>query len=55
MVLRATYPDAASGWQPHRDTITRLYRDEGRPLKEVMVIMAEQHGFKATQVYSPSW
>ncbi|EXJ53867.1 hypothetical protein A1O7_09203 [Cladophialophora yegresii CBS 114405] len=48
MVLRATYPDAGSGWQPHRATITRLYRDEGRPLKEVMVIMAEERGFKAT-------
>ncbi|KIW62935.1 hypothetical protein, variant [Phialophora macrospora] len=48
MVLRATYPDAVSGWLPHRATITRLYRDEGRSLKEVMVIMAEQYGFKAT-------
>ncbi|ETI19309.1 hypothetical protein G647_09141 [Cladophialophora carrionii CBS 160.54] len=48
MVLRATYPDAAAGWQPHRATITRLYRDEGRSLTEVMVIMAEEYGLKAT-------
>ena len=48
MVLSATYPDAASGWQPHQPTITQLYRDEGRPLREVMLIMAEQYGFKAT-------
>ncbi len=48
MVTQATYPDAGSGWSPHQATITRLYRDEGRTLEEVMVIMAGEHGLKAT-------
>lgn len=48
MVTKATYPDAGSGWAPHQATITRLYRDEDRSLGDVMVIMAEEHGLKAT-------
>jgi hypothetical protein len=48
MVLRPTYPDASTGWQPYQAIITQLYRDEGRPLKEVMLIMRTLYGFKAT-------
>jgi hypothetical protein len=48
MMTRATYPDPASGWQPHKATITQLYREEDRPLREVMLIMESEHGFKAT-------
>ena len=34
-------------WEPHRDTITRLYSDENRSLDEVMSIMEEEHLFFA--------
>ncbi|KAK8048202.1 hypothetical protein PG994_009932 [Apiospora phragmitis] len=35
-------------WSEHRETITRLYWDENKPLKEVSTIMKEEHGFHAT-------
>ncbi|KAK0705896.1 Clr5 domain-containing protein [Lasiosphaeria miniovina] len=36
-------------WECHRETITRLYLVEDRPLDEVRRIMAAQFGFKATK------
>ncbi|KAK3370749.1 Clr5 domain-containing protein [Lasiosphaeria ovina] len=36
-------------WECHRETITRLYLVEDRPLEEVRRIMAAQFGFKATK------
>ncbi|KAK8115307.1 Clr5 domain-containing protein [Apiospora kogelbergensis] len=35
-------------WIKHRETITRLYWDENKPLKEVSKIMKEEHDFHAT-------
>lgn len=38
-------------WEQHRETITRLYINEGRKLKGnegVMHIMSRDHGFSAT-------
>ncbi|KAL2015637.1 hypothetical protein VTK56DRAFT_5077 [Thermocarpiscus australiensis] len=35
-------------WAAHRDTVTRLYLDEKRTLREVIEYMAKNHGFFAT-------
>lgn len=49
-VVEATFkaPALRSEWAKHRELITRLYKDENRPLKEVISILKEQHGFIAT-------
>ncbi|KAH8887184.1 hypothetical protein GQ53DRAFT_328141 [Thozetella sp. PMI_491] len=41
------YPDEA-GWDRMRPVFTRLYRDEGRTLKECMEIIEADHGFHGT-------
>ena len=41
------YPSNAD-WPLMRPLIQALYRDENRTLKDVMVIMEREHGFKAT-------
>lgn len=38
----------AEDWEPNRRTISRLYRDENRSLKEVMEIMSRNYHFHAT-------
>ncbi|PMD52751.1 uncharacterized protein K444DRAFT_542978 [Hyaloscypha bicolor E] len=38
----------AENWERHRPLIKRLYADEGMKLKEVVAIMASQHGHNAT-------
>ncbi|KAK8041749.1 hypothetical protein PG993_006272 [Apiospora rasikravindrae] len=49
LALRGRLPWATDAdWTKHRETITRLYWDENKPLKEVSSIMREQHGFHAT-------
>ncbi|KAI0458436.1 Clr5 domain-containing protein [Xylaria acuta] len=35
-------------WDAHQETIRRLYLDEKRPLKDVVVIMENDYGFRAT-------
>ncbi|KAI1434806.1 Clr5 domain-containing protein [Xylaria sp. CBS 124048] len=35
-------------WDAHQETIRRLYLDEKRPLKDVVVIMETEYGFRAT-------
>ncbi|EMR65916.1 hypothetical protein MGN70_000273 [Eutypa lata] len=35
-------------WEAHRETISRLYWDECRPLPDVMEIMRSEHNFHAT-------
>lgn len=35
-------------WATHRPTITRLYADEGRTLRDVIEIMKRDHSFNAT-------
>ena len=35
-------------WDVHRLDIERLYKVENKTLREVMHIMKEQHGFRAT-------
>ncbi|KAI8632802.1 Clr5 domain-containing protein [Xylariaceae sp. FL1651] len=44
------HPDWATpeDWDAHQETIRRLYLDEKRPLKDVVVIMESQYGFRAT-------
>ena len=39
---------SALDWERHRETITRLYIDHRRPLKEVVSIMTKEHNFIAT-------
>ena len=41
-------PPREEDWERHRETIKRLYLDKKKPLREVMVIMAREHGHKAT-------
>ncbi|KAH6660934.1 Clr5 domain-containing protein [Truncatella angustata] len=36
-------------WDSYRGTITRLYWDQGRPLKDVGEIMRREYGFNATE------
>jgi Clr5 domain len=45
---RAAYPKSASEWECHRETISRLYVDENRSLKEVQRLMEDVYRFKAT-------
>ncbi|KAI1335358.1 Clr5 domain-containing protein [Xylariaceae sp. FL0016] len=35
-------------WDCYQETIRRLYLDEKRPLKDVVVIMETEYGFRAT-------
>ena len=35
-------------WELHRDTITELYSEQNKPLREVMEIMQRDHLFRAT-------
>lgn len=37
----------AGDWEQHRDTITKLYRDQDLHLDEVISIMARDHQFFA--------
>ncbi|POS78908.1 hypothetical protein DHEL01_v202702 [Diaporthe helianthi] len=51
--MRGSPGDASGGpsvsdWSRHRETIKRLYIDERRKLREVMEIMATDHGFVAS-------
>ena len=41
-------PPREEDWERHRETIKRLYLDKKKPLREVMAIMAREHGHKAT-------
>ncbi|KAK5205087.1 hypothetical protein LTR41_009297 [Exophiala xenobiotica] len=45
----AVIPGTAEDWNVHRDLITRLYRDEELPLREVQKIMETKYKFKATK------
>ncbi|ROW16029.1 hypothetical protein VPNG_02521 [Cytospora leucostoma] len=40
---------ATDVWEGHKDTIKKLYIDEGKPLRELIRIMEEEHDFPATQ------
>lgn len=37
-----------SDWERHRPLITKLYKEEGKPLRVVMRVLSEQYGFYAT-------
>ena len=41
------HPPSASDWEVRRPLITRLYRDDNKPLREVMDVM-RRSGFRAT-------
>lgn len=45
-----TFYATPADWETYRETITRLYLDEKRPLHEVMEYMALNHSFIATCV-----
>jgi hypothetical protein len=52
LVIRQKVPYAElKDWDAHKETITRLYWDERRTLKEVMDTMERDHNFYAT--YAP--
>ncbi|KAK7749591.1 hypothetical protein SLS53_000167 [Cytospora paraplurivora] len=40
---------ATDVWEGHKETIKKLYIDEGKPLRELIRVMEEEHGFPATQ------
>jgi len=42
---------SAQGWEDQRERITRLYSVENRSLDEVIVVMRDNYGFKATYVH----
>lgn len=39
---------ATDVWEGHKEAIKKLYIDEGKPLRELIRIMEEEHGFPAT-------
>lgn len=41
------YPPSARDWELRRPLISRLYRDDDKPLREVMDVM-RRSGFRAT-------
>jgi hypothetical protein len=43
-----TYPPSAKDWENHRRIFTDLYRVENKTLDQVMEIMKNEYGFKAT-------
>ena len=45
---KPSYPPSRRDWEAHRELFTRLYQAEERPLKEVMEIMKDRYGFRAT-------
>ena len=42
------YPHKPEDWEEQRPRIKKLYLEDRRTLKDVMAIMKEQYGFKAT-------
>ena len=46
--LQATQWATAEEWMTQKTTIEQLYRIENKTLSQVMAIMEEKHGFKAT-------
>ncbi|KAI1774068.1 Clr5 domain-containing protein [Hypoxylon cercidicola] len=47
--MRYNEPAKDGDWANHRDTITFLYLDQNKSLREVMRIMREEHNFSATE------
>jgi Clr5 domain len=47
-------PPTAQDWEDHREIFTKLYRTEGRKLKDAKDIMEKCHSFRATYVFSSS-
>lgn len=41
-------------WKKHQAMILNLYKSQGKTLNEVMQIMENQYGFKASSVLPPS-
>ena len=37
-------------WEEHREVIMRLYKEQNRPLSEVILIMESRYRFKASYV-----
>ncbi|KAH8762340.1 hypothetical protein BGZ57DRAFT_573056 [Hyaloscypha finlandica] len=48
LVALSKVTPTAEDWERHRPLIKRLYADEGMKLKEVVAIMASQHGHNAS-------
>lgn len=44
----ANYPPTARDWENHRRVFTQLYSVENKTLDQVMEIMKNEYGFKAT-------
>ncbi|MBE3041429.1 Clr5 domain-containing protein, partial [Candidatus Bathyarchaeota archaeon] len=43
----------AEAWEAVKGTIRQLYLEERKPLKDVIQVMADRHGFQATYVLIP--
>jgi hypothetical protein len=43
-------PPTAQDWENHREVFTKLYRSQGRKLKDVKDIMEKRYGFRATYI-----
>jgi hypothetical protein len=43
-----SYPPSAKDWEEQRATIQRLWSAEDKKLKEVMAVMKNECGFRAT-------
>ena len=46
--LAPVYPPTPEDWNNYRDVFTRLYRSEGRTLKDTKATMERLYGFRAT-------
>lgn len=46
-------PPVAQDWRNYRAVITRYYVTEGRSLREVVQLMKDNYGFRATWVLPP--
>ncbi|KAF7549785.1 hypothetical protein G7Z17_g6182 [Cylindrodendrum hubeiense] len=46
---RSVQGPSSATWTKHRETITRLYIREGKPLEDIMEIMSTKHGLHATE------
>jgi hypothetical protein len=47
---RPSQPPSPADWKEFRPFLSKLYLKEGKPLTQVQHILAEEYGFKASQV-----
>ena len=47
-VIRQRSHEDADPWRIHKDKILKLYYEDRRPLREVMLIMSREHHFNSS-------